>query len=176
MIRNATVEQIWPLLADFFNFNKWFPTLATCQGIHGTNGEVGCIRYCSGFSIPSNNVDDQISSTTISWSKEILTAIDHDQHSLSYEILESNIGFQSYVSTFRIYAGGSECRDCVIEWSFTVDPVEGLAFDDLVRKYDVGLQRMAQRMEASFENFQPPQEISISQQENHGPKNIGKTQ
>uniref|UniRef100_A0A803NX48 peptidylprolyl isomerase n=1 Tax=Cannabis sativa TaxID=3483 RepID=A0A803NX48_CANSA len=156
MIRNATVEQIWPLLADFFNFNKWFPTLATCQGIHGTNGEVGCIRYCSGFSIPSNNVDDQISSTPISWSKERLIAIDHDQHSLSYEILESNIGFQSYVSTFRIYAGGSECRDCVIEWSFTVDPVEGLAFDDLVRKYDVGLQRMAQRMEASFENFQPP--------------------
>ncbi|PON47421.1 Polyketide cyclase/dehydrase [Trema orientale] len=150
---NATVSQIWPLFTDFFNFHKWFPSLANCHGIYGTNGKPGCIRYCSGFSIPSNGGDDDHdhSPRPISWSKERLIAIDHDQHSLSYEIVESNIGFQSYVSRVRIVPGGDDHQQgCVIEWFFAVEPVEGCVFDDLVRKYEVGLHRMAQRMEATL--------------------------
>ncbi|EXB93401.1 hypothetical protein L484_010729 [Morus notabilis] len=152
-LSNATVDQIWPLFTDFFNFQKWFPSLSTCHGIHGTNGDPGCIRYCSGFSIPSN-----VGDKPVSWSKERLIAVDHAQHSLTYEIVDSNIGFESYVSTVKIVPGSDPGDDhdhqcgCAIEWSFTVDPVEGWALDDLVRKYEEGIQRMAQKMEASFGN------------------------
>lgn len=141
---NGTVaDQIWPLFEDFFNFHKWFPGLATCYGIHGTNGEPGCIRYCAGFSIPSHSGGD-----SVSWSNERLIAVDDDSRSLSYEIVDCNIGFESYVATVKIVPQGDEGQaGCVIEWSFTVDPVEGWVRDDLVRRYEVGLQRMAKRME-----------------------------
>ena len=139
---NATADQIWPLFTDFFNFHNWFPSLSTCHGVHGANGEPGCIRYCAGFSIPSSSPSDRAAS----WSKERLVAVDHAERALSYEIVDSNIGFRSYVSTVRIVPEGG---GCVIEWRFGVDPVEGWELDDLLRKYDVGLHRMAQRMEAS---------------------------
>ena len=84
----------------------------------------------------------------ISWSKERLVAVDEEKMSLSYEIVESNIGFNSYVSTVRI-SPDQDNHGCVIEWDFTVDPVQGLRFEDLVNKYEVGLQRMAKKMEDS---------------------------
>ncbi|GMY17557.1 lachrymatory-factor synthase [Fagus crenata] len=143
-LTNATADQVWHLYKDFFNFHKWFPSLATCYGIHGTNSEPGCIRYCAGFSIPSNDGDKPIS-----WSKERLIAVDDDGRSLSYEIVDSNIGFESYVSTVKIVPQGDEGDQdgCMIEWSFTINKMEGWVLDDLVRKYEVGLQHMAKRME-----------------------------
>ncbi|KAK1551185.1 hypothetical protein Q3G72_031600 [Acer saccharum] len=129
--------------------HKWFPSLSNSYGVHGTNGEPGCIRYCVGFSIPSND-----GNIPVSWSKERLIAVDQDQRSLSYEIVDNNIGFKSYVSTVKIVPGdhddGGHENGCLIEWSFAVDPVEGMEFVDLVKKYDVGLQRMAKKMEDSL--------------------------
>jgi hypothetical protein len=141
-LTNAKADQIWALYKDFVNFHKWFPSLATCYGIHGTNGEPGCIRYCAGFSIPSDGAG---ADKPVSWCKERLTAVDNEGRSLSYEIVDSNIGFKSYITTVKIVPQGAD--GCVIEWSFTVDPVEGWVLDDLVKKYEVGLQRMAKRME-----------------------------
>lgn len=143
-LTKASTLQIWPLLKDFFNFHKWFPSLSTCYGVHGTNGEPGCIRYCSGSSIPSSNGDK-----LVSWSKERLIAVDEVQHRLCYEIVDGNIGFSSYVSTMQILPADHDRgqHGCLIEWSFTVDPVAGWVLDDLVHKYHVGLQRMAQRIE-----------------------------
>ncbi|GLT73374.1 hypothetical protein SLA2020_452380 [Shorea laevis] len=64
-LTNATADEIWSLYKDFVNFHKWFPGLATCYSIHGTNGEPGCIRYGTRFSTPSNGAGG-----AISWSKE----------------------------------------------------------------------------------------------------------
>lgn len=91
----------------------------------------------------------------VSWSKERLIAVDEVSRSLSYEIVESNIGFKSYKSMIRISPTGDDDQGndqdgCVIEWVFTVDPVQGLRFEDLVMKYEVGLQRMAKNMEDSL--------------------------
>ena len=41
---------------------------------------------------------------------------------------------------------------CIIDWQFTVDPVEGWVLDDLVSKYHVGLQLMAKKMEDAIAN------------------------
>ncbi|KAL3500611.1 hypothetical protein ACH5RR_039704 [Cinchona calisaya] len=158
-LANASGDQIWPFLEDFFGIHKYFPSLATSYGIHGSNGEINSVRYCEGFSIPSqeNTNKDLI----ISWSKEKLIAIDPIEKSLSYEMVDSNIGFNSYISTIKIISknplipGDEEYdgqRVCVIEWSFSVDPVEGWRLEDLVKKYEVGLQKMAQKMEDVLSN------------------------
>ncbi|CAB4266463.1 unnamed protein product [Prunus armeniaca] len=135
-LTKARVDQIWPLLKDFFNFHQLFPTLANCYSVQGANGEPGCIRYCSGSSIPSKG--DHMA---VSWSKERLVAVDDADHSLSYEIVESHIGFKSYVPTVRVVPGGDVDVQygCLIEWSITFDPVEGWGLDHLVKKYELGL-------------------------------------
>ncbi|TKY58303.1 Lachrymatory-factor synthase [Spatholobus suberectus] len=147
-LRNTTKEQAWPLVKDFFNLHKRFPTLNTCYGIHGSNGEPGCIRYCVGSSIPSN------SSESVSWSKERLVAVDDVNLSLKYEMVDSNIGFRSYESTIKVLSN-DDSNGCMLEWSFAVDPMEGLVLEDLARKYDVGLQLMAQKMEDEVESLIP---------------------
>ena len=84
----------------------------------------------------------------VSRSTERLKAVDHVERSLSYEIVDSNIGFSSYVSTVKVVPRGDDGQNgCVIEWSFNVDPVAGMVLNELVRKNEVGLQQMAKRME-----------------------------
>ncbi|XVF48581.1 hypothetical protein PTKIN_Ptkin03bG0202000 [Pterospermum kingtungense] len=152
-LTRASPDQIWALYTDFFNFHKWYPGLASCHGIHGTNGEPGCIRYCSGFSIssPSSSSSEGTGhgrGSETKWSKERLIAIDHSGRSLSYEMVDSNIGFNSYVATVKIVPAGHDHQDgCVIEWSFTVDPVEGWQLDEMKKKYEVGLQSLVKRIE-----------------------------
>ncbi|MCD7472051.1 hypothetical protein HAX54_012934 [Datura stramonium] len=137
-LQKASADQIFSLFKDFFGLNKWFPNLSTSYGIHGENGEVGCVRYCTGFSLPPES----------GWSKERLVAINPVERILSYEMVDCNIGFNSYFSTVRIVPHQLDGQNgCVIEWFITVDPVEGMTLQDLVNKYDVGLQGMAKNME-----------------------------
>ncbi|XP_020208450.1 lachrymatory-factor synthase isoform X2 [Cajanus cajan] len=147
-LRNATKEQAWPLVKDFFNLHKRFPTLATCYGIHGSNGEPGCIRYCAGSSIPSKSN----ASGSVSWSKERLVVVDDVDFSLKYEMVDGNIGFRSYESTMKVLSD-DDSDGCMLEWSFAVDPVEGLLLQDLVTKYHVGLQLMAHKMEDEIQGL-----------------------
>ncbi|KAF8400890.1 hypothetical protein HHK36_014193 [Tetracentron sinense] len=139
-LTGARADEVWPLLQDFFNLDKWFPNLTTCRGIEGVNGQPGCVRYCAGFSIPNKGSDEE----TVSWSTERLVSMDEMERSFSYEIVDSNIGFKSYVSTMKVLPWNSNHQNgCVIEWSFLVDPVQGWNLKDLVSKFDSGLQRMA---------------------------------
>ncbi|KAF5726184.1 putative Polyketide cyclase/dehydrase and lipid transport superfamily protein [Tripterygium wilfordii] len=144
----ATADQIWSLYKDFFNLHKYFPKLASCYGIHGSNGEPGCIRYCDSFSISLSSDDVGLNERPISWAKERLIAVDDVERTLSYEIIESNIGFNSYVATVKIVQGDEV--GCVIEFLFTVDPVEGCEFEDLVNMYKLALQSIIQKMEESI--------------------------
>lgn len=146
-LEKADADQIWPFFEDFFGLHKWFSGLPTCHGIHGANGEPGCIRYCSGFGLKSAvaNADNESSSSSlISWSKERLVAIDHAQKTFTYEIVDCNIGFKSYVSTIKVVSGSG---GCAVEWWISLEPVEGLELEDLVVKYEVGLRQMVKKME-----------------------------
>ncbi|KAK7384969.1 hypothetical protein VNO78_30673 [Psophocarpus tetragonolobus] len=145
-LKTATKEQAWPLVKDFFNLHKRFPSLATCHGVHGSNGEPGCIRFCAGSSIPSssNGAD------TVSWSNERLVAVDDLDLTLKYQMVENNLGFRSYESTIRVLDDG---EGCMLEWCFKVEPVVGLVLEELVGKYRVGLQAMAHKMEEEIESL-----------------------
>ncbi|KAK9068383.1 hypothetical protein SSX86_012496 [Deinandra increscens subsp. villosa] len=141
-LTKASADQIWPLFIDFFNFHKWFPNVSTCYGVHGTNGEVGGTRYCAGFSLPNKDGG----ANQVSWSKERLVAVDREKMSMSYEMVDCNVGFESYLSTIKI-ACGDGGQGCVVEWSFVVNPVEGLKYEDLVQKYQTGLDQTTKKME-----------------------------
>lgn len=143
-LTHASADQIWPLFEDFFNLHKWFPTLPTCYGIHGTNGEVGCIRYCSSFKLRSEDSVD-----SVGWATERLIASDPIDRTIAYEIVDCNTGLKSYVSKVKIVAEGDDGqgRGCEIEWSFSVEPVEGWVLEDMVKMYENGLQGMAKKME-----------------------------
>ncbi|KAK6927337.1 Polyketide cyclase/dehydrase [Dillenia turbinata] len=130
------------MVKDFFNLHRYFPTLTTCYGVLGSNGEPGCIRYCAGSSMQSYDQDSMIG-----WSRERLLSVDHDDKSITYEIVDCNIGFKSYVSTVRIIPGVGDQDGCMIEWIFTVDPVENWRLEDLVMKSEVGLRSMGKKME-----------------------------
>lgn len=141
-LQKTTPDQIWPLFQDFFGLGQWFPGLAICHGIHGTNGEPGCIRYCEGFRLQRENNDTD----EVMWSKEKLVDMDKNGMRFSYEIVDSNIGFESYVSTIEVFPGG-DGGGAVVEWGISVDPVEGWELDELVKKYEVGLMVMVRNME-----------------------------
>ncbi|KAF5207861.1 Lachrymatory-factor synthase [Thalictrum thalictroides] len=150
-LKGLKADQVWPLLQDFFNLHKWFPTLSTCYGLEGVNGQPGCIRYCAGSSMPSNgSIDGKI----LSWSIEKLLSIDPIQFTFTYELLDGNIGFESYVSTMRLLTlDEKDDKDgCLIEWSFVVNPVKGWKLENLIEKYQKGLERMAKKIEEGLVN------------------------
>ncbi|KAL4560284.1 hypothetical protein LXL04_032434 [Taraxacum kok-saghyz] len=146
-LTKASADQIWSLFIDFFNFHKWFPNMSICYGVHGVNGEVGGVRYCAGFSLPNEDGGAEQNS----WSKERLVAVDRNELSMSYEMVDCNVGFTSYLSTVKVVRGGGNGGGggggCVIEWSFDVNPVEGLTYEYLVQKYQDGLDQTAMKME-----------------------------
>ncbi|KAL6980090.1 hypothetical protein U1Q18_021739 [Sarracenia purpurea var. burkii] len=150
-LRQSTPDQTWLLFKDFFNLHKWFPTLPICYGIHGANGELGCIRYCAGFALQSRGNGGNVNgdNNSAGWSMERLIGVDPVDRIISYEMVDSNIGFKSYISTVKIIPGAGDGHDegCMIEWLLTVDPVEGWRLEDLVKKYESGLQGMAKKME-----------------------------
>lgn len=126
-------EQIWPFFQDYCNFHKWHPTLDVCRRVEGVEGQPGCVRYCAGGEV------------AVSWVKEKLLAIDPIERTLSYEIVDNNAGFGSYVATFAVLPE-PDGDGCTIEWSFVADPVEGLTQAGLVSYLDSLLQAMAKKM------------------------------
>ncbi|KAF8407091.1 hypothetical protein HHK36_006216 [Tetracentron sinense] len=141
-----SADQVWPLLEDFFSLHKWIPTLDTCRQVEGVLGQPGCIRYCAGNVLPSDGSGE----TMINWATEKLLAIDPVKRCFSYEIVENNIGFNSYVATMKVLKDEEE-EGCKIEWLFVVDPVEGWKLEDLVSFYNSSLQVMAKRMEEALQ-------------------------
>ncbi|KAL6501991.1 hypothetical protein OROGR_027124 [Orobanche gracilis] len=153
-LEQARAEQIWPLLEDFFGLQKWFPGLATCHGIEGVNGEPGCIRFCSGFGLKPKDISEGPNSS-LRWSKERLVAMDRARMTFTYEMVDCNIGFESYVSTVKVVPGdeGGDIdggAGATVEWCISLDPVVGWRLEDLVVKYEVGLKLMAKKMEAAI--------------------------
>ncbi|KAK6161903.1 hypothetical protein DH2020_001744 [Rehmannia glutinosa] len=145
-LEQARPEQIWPLFEDFFGLQNIFRA-SPRHGIEGANGQPGCIRYCSGFGLkPKGNNNEP--NSNLRWSKERLVDIDRAQMTFTYEMVDCNIGFESYVSTVKVVRG-EEGGGAAVEWCISLDPVVGWRLEDLVGKYEVGLKLMVKKMEAA---------------------------
>lgn len=83
---------VWPPLANFCNMDKWFPNLHTCYQVDGVSGQPGLVRYCKAGR----------DKTTIKWGKEKLLVIIAIKRRRSYEIVDNNMGFKSYVATMQV--------------------------------------------------------------------------
>ncbi|KAK2661282.1 hypothetical protein Ddye_007815 [Dipteronia dyeriana] len=150
-IASVKPEQAWPCIEDLCNLHKWFPSMDVCYQVEGEPGKPGLILYCASTTqtFSSDGTDDQESTTTTTtteWAKEKLLMIDPIQRCLSYEVIDSNIGFKSYVATSKVLPiinGGG----CKIEWSFVADPVEGWSQEGLASYIDYCVQFMAKKME-----------------------------
>ncbi|BBG95305.1 Polyketide cyclase/dehydrase and lipid transport superfamily protein, partial [Prunus dulcis] len=77
-----------------------------------------------------------------------LLSLDPVQRCLSYEIIESNLGFKSYVAVMQVVPinGGDGSIGCKIEWSYVCDPIEGWGLNDFRSYLDSSLQLMAEKM------------------------------
>ncbi|KAJ6372980.1 hypothetical protein OIU76_027334 [Salix suchowensis] len=139
-------EKVWSFLEDFCNIHKWIPTVDTCCQVEGELGQPGLVRYCASSStVASEGRREEIK---ISWAKEKLIMINPIERCLSYEIMENNIGFKSYVATVEVLPNNGDGRDgCKIEWSFVSDQIEGWRFEDLNSYISNCLHFMSQNME-----------------------------
>ncbi|KAL2544828.1 Polyketide cyclase/dehydrase and lipid transport superfamily protein [Forsythia ovata] len=147
-------EEVWPFLEDFCSFNKWLPSIDTCYKVEGVQGRPGLVRYCAA-TLPPPPPDGAGGGETIKWCHEKLLAIDPIKKCLSYEVLDNNMGFQSYKSTMEVLPSmesGDDQKGCLIEWSFLADPIEGLRFEDMVAYLDSSLQGMIENIERALEN------------------------
>lgn len=155
-LKSARPDQIWPFLEDFCSLHNWMPNIDTCYRVDGVQGQPGLIRYCASVvPAPSPDNPDQ---TTIKWVNEKLLTIDPINHCFTYEVLDNNIDFNSYVATIKLLpidggsssSGGAGCR---IEWSFVCDPIQGWRLEDLASYIDSSLQFMAKKMENTVQQI-----------------------
>lgn len=147
-LRSSTAEAVWPLLQDFYGVHKWLPTIDTCHKVdqQEANGSISNhVRYCG-----AGEGED------LKWCHERLLVSDPVAMSLTYQILDNNMGVKDYRSTMRavpipIDDGSSGSGyGCRIEWSFLADPVEGLTQEGLLAYLDGALQGMANNMEKAL--------------------------
>lgn len=142
-------ELIWPFLEDFFGLHKWFPTLTTCMPVEGSSVQPGCVRYCAGFRTPVDKDDD--GKETVNWTKQKLLSIDPAKMTLTYSIIDGNVGFNEYVSTVTVVK--KEEEGCRIEWEYEVEPVKvkGWTLEHLDYFISTGLKVMAERMKEALQ-------------------------
>ncbi|OMO96211.1 Polyketide cyclase/dehydrase [Corchorus capsularis] len=141
-LKRSTGEQIWPLLEEFCNLDKFFPSVDTCYRVEGNPGQPGLVRHCKG---PGG------------WCNEKLLTIDSTNFCLSYEALENNVGLKNYVATLKVLPvlEGHEdgkpgaAAGCKIELSFVSDPVQlqGMKLEGFVSYIDDCVQFMAKKLE-----------------------------
>ena len=83
------------------------------------------------------------------WAKEKLLMIDPIQRCFSYEIVDNNIGFRSYVATIKVLPmiSDDKAEGCKIECSFVCDPVEGWTFEGFYSFVQSSLQSIAEKIE-----------------------------
>ncbi|GMH06975.1 hypothetical protein Nepgr_008815 [Nepenthes gracilis] len=144
-LKAVSADQVWPLLSDFCGLNRWLPEqIPTCYLVEGVPGQLGQIRYCAGTASSSDGHD------RIIWATEKLVSMDPSMKCFSYEIVENNAGFKSYVGTIRLIDGGGDGAGCKIEWSFVADPPEGWRQEDLISYIQSCANSMAKRMEEAL--------------------------
>ncbi|KAJ6745638.1 hypothetical protein OIU74_028338 [Salix koriyanagi] len=147
-LRGPTADQLWSLLEDFCNINNWFPSLDVCNQVGGELGKPGLTRYCASKTLSTYGCHDE---GEVRWAKERLLMIGPAEKCLSYEVLENNSGFKSYMaSTMKVLEiNGSDAGEngCKIEWSFIADPAEGWTFEDFMSFINFCLQSMGKNME-----------------------------
>lgn len=99
-------------------------------------------------SLSADDHDHHDDQRSIKWVTDKLLAIDPIERCSSYEIVDNNMGFKSYVGTMQVLSvNDRDCASCKIDWSFVCDPIEGWRFEDFLSFCGSILQSMAKKIE-----------------------------
>ncbi|XP_019184886.1 PREDICTED: lachrymatory-factor synthase-like [Ipomoea nil] len=157
-LKGAKAQKVWEtLVEDFCAAHKWLPGIDTCHLVEGAKGEVGAVRYV-GSTVPASEEGGE---AKVNWCRERLVKVDHGGRSLSYQILDSNVGMKEYVATLTVLApaaaaaassdGGDELG-CQIEWSYVSDPIVGMTREGFSGYVSFSLQAMAEKMDKELQS------------------------
>lgn len=137
-LKGSKAQDVWPLVADFCNIDKWFPNLHTCYQVEGVSGQPGLVRYC-----------EMGRDETTLWAKEKLLMIDPTNQSITYEVGDNNLGLKSYVATVPVVPINNN-NGCKIEWSYVCNPIEGSSLEEFQSFVEYCLQGIAKKMELAL--------------------------
>ncbi|KAK1315065.1 Lachrymatory-factor synthase [Acorus calamus] len=141
-LTNTTADQAWSLMKDFTNLQKLLPTLHTCHLVEGTDGEPGCVRYCSSAGGDGGVI----------WAKERLIETDPVNRFNRYVVEENNMGIRRYSGRIGAVDGGSGGGGgCVIEWSYVADPMEGWPKEGFEAYLWSSIEIIARRIEETLQ-------------------------
>ncbi|KAL2651235.1 hypothetical protein R1flu_019363 [Riccia fluitans] len=116
MVINCSIEKAWELTSDFCGMQRWVDTTESCECVEGEPQKPGCVRFLYGGSFPRADGGK-------SWAREKLLALDDENRTLSYAMLENNFGLSGYRATYRLHDQGDGA--VLVDWSFEVDPIAG---------------------------------------------------
>ncbi|XP_068642144.1 lachrymatory-factor synthase-like [Aristolochia californica] len=106
-VPGVSPDKVWAVIDDYANVYKYLPSIDATTIQSGEPGKLGCVRLCSGPPIPGGQER--------SLTNEKLVAYDPAERTLSYEVVENNIGFKDFVATIKVLP---EEDGSTIEWSF----------------------------------------------------------
>lgn len=103
----ASAEQLWAVIRDFNGLPGWHPIVATSR-IEGDAraDQIGCVRA---FKLQDGG-----------FIREKLLALSDYDYSCSYSILESPMGVENYIASFKLIPITDGNR-CYAEWSAEFD-------------------------------------------------------
>ncbi|XP_068641981.1 lachrymatory-factor synthase-like [Aristolochia californica] len=139
-VNGVSADKVWSLVEDYGNVHKWLPTIDATTVVEGEPGKLGCVRRCSGPPAPG--------SETPTFTNEKLVEFDPATRTLSYRVLDNNIGFGDFVATWKVVPdsdGGS-----TIEWSFVSAPIPYWEPEKVQGYIGFSVQGMAKAMEEAL--------------------------
>ncbi|KAL5700135.1 hypothetical protein ACHQM5_025621 [Ranunculus cassubicifolius] len=139
-------ETVWASLSDFFSIGKWLPPLGECIPLEGNSGEPGCVRCCR----TPTGVLDSCGIEIVKLATERLVFLDNTERCFSYEMMDNNLGYKSYKATMKVIPDGEKDVGCRIEWSFTVEPVQGWTHEGMISHQEYVLGIIAKTIDEAY--------------------------
>ncbi|EXB76108.1 hypothetical protein L484_006543 [Morus notabilis] len=122
-IVEAPIDKVWGMVSSTRRLSEWIPMVERCTSLGGEEGVRGYTRLLSGFMFPQPDGER-------SWIKEKLVFMDSSTHSYAYVMEASNVGLDGSVNSLRLKDYGEDTT--LIEWSFEVNPLDGVCEDNVV--------------------------------------------
>ncbi|CAM6111762.1 unnamed protein product [Calypogeia fissa] len=118
----APIDKVWPFLTDFEGLHKNFPeAFSSCHTVEGEVNKVGSVRALVAPLPDGGKIE----------AKERLLHCDDVNHTTSYNMEESNVGWTGYVAP--VSAKSIDNGQTLVSWGFEVNPVSGTTEEEYAR-------------------------------------------
>lgn len=124
----ASIEQVWAFLGDFYSVTSWVPLISCVDESGRYVTEVGCRRKLRRV-IPDDadqdimaglETDDPHFNMMVC---ESLLSYDPDNYTFTYAMDDNNLGLTNFVAEVRLWEGSTPAST-YIRWTFDHDPID----------------------------------------------------